>query len=138
MENCNLATTPLAASETLARDSGTLLGADDSFMYRSIVGGLQYLTLTRPDISFAVNKVCQFMSQPTDIYGESVKRILRYVKGTLQTGLSFHKSSSSVISIFTDADWAGCVDDRRSTSGFAVFVGQIGRASCRERVSSPV
>jgi histone deacetylase 1/2 len=123
MENCNPTSTPLRATEQLARNTGTLLGADDSFRYRSVVGGLQYLTLTRPDISFAVNKVCQFLSQPTDVHWEAVKRILRYVKGTLQTGLQIRKSSSTGISIFTDADWAGCVDDRRSTGGFAVFVG---------------
>jgi hypothetical protein len=123
MENCNPATTPLAVSETLSRNTGTLLNSDDSHRYRSVVGGLQYLTLTWLDISFAVNKVCQFLSQPTDVHWESVKRILRYVKGTLTTGLRIYKSSSTVISIFTDADWAGCVDDRRSTSGFAVFVG---------------
>ena len=57
------------------------------------------------------------------MHWESVKRILRYVKGTLETGLSFRRSPSTVISIFTDADWAGDVDDRRSTSGFAVFIG---------------
>jgi histone deacetylase 1/2 len=123
MENCNPTSTPLSATEPLARDTGTLLGADDSFRYRSVVGGLQYLTLTRPDISFAVNKVCQFLSQPTDVHWESVKRILRYIKGTLQTGLHIRKSPSTGISIFTDADWAGCVDDRRSTGGYAVFVG---------------
>jgi histone deacetylase 1/2 len=81
------------------------------------------LTLTRPDISFAVNKVCQFLSQPTEVHWEAVKRILRYVKGTLHTGLHIRKSPLHGVSIFTDADWAGCVDDRRSTSGFAVFVG---------------
>jgi histone deacetylase 1/2 len=107
----------------LARDTGTLLGADDFLRYRSVVGGLQYLTLTRPDISFAVNKVCQFLSQPTDVHWEAVKRILRYIKGTLQTSLQIRKSLSTGISIFTDADWAGCVDDRRSTGGYAVFVG---------------
>jgi histone deacetylase 1/2 len=75
------------------------------------------------NISFAVNKVCQFLSQPTDSHWEAVKRILRYVKGTLSTGLRFRKSSSTDINIYTDADWAGCVDDRRSTGGFAIFVG---------------
>ena len=54
---------------------------------------------------------------------EAVKRILHYVKGTLRTGLSFRKAASTSISIFTDADWAGCPDDRRSTGGFAIFVG---------------
>ncbi|XP_071681397.1 uncharacterized mitochondrial protein AtMg00810-like [Lolium perenne] len=88
-----------------------------------VVGSLAYLTLTRPDISFAVNKVCQFLSQPTEVHWEAVKRILRYVKGTLDTGLRIRRSLQQSVSIFTDADWAGDVDDRRSTSGFAVFVG---------------
>ena len=57
------------------------------------------------------------------MHWEAVKRILRYVKGTSHISLHFRKSPSTGISIFTDADWAGCVDDRRSTSGFAVFVG---------------
>ena len=88
-----------------------------------MVGGLQYLTLTRPDIFFAVNKVCQFLSKPTGIHWEAVKRILRYVKGTIDTGLRFTRSTSTLLSIFTDADWAGCTDYRRSTGGFAIFLG---------------
>ena len=75
MENCRATSTPLAAGDRLARESGTPFDADDSFRYRSVVGGLQYLTLTRPDLSFAVNKVCQFLSQPTDVHWEAVKRI---------------------------------------------------------------
>jgi len=62
MENCKPTSTPLSTSYQLARVSGQPLSTDDSFRYRSVVGGLQYLTLTRPDISFAVNKVCQFLS----------------------------------------------------------------------------
>ena len=81
------------------------------------------MTLTRPDLSFAVNKVCQYLSQPTDVHWEAVKRILRYIKGTLSMGLRIRKSPSTGVSVFTDADWAGRIDDRRSTSGFAVFVG---------------
>ena len=123
MENCKATSTPLATSESLSRHSGALLGRDDSFRYRSVVGALQYLTLTRPDISFAVNKVCQFLSQPTVDHWEAVKRILRYVKGTLDMGLRIRKSRFTGVSIFTDADWAGCVDDRHSTGGFAIFVG---------------
>jgi histone deacetylase 1/2 len=91
MENCKSTSTPLVTTERLSRDTGASLGTEDSFRYRSIVGGLQYLTLTRPNISFAVNKVCQFLSQPTEVHWEAVKRILRYVKGTLDTGLKFSK-----------------------------------------------
>jgi len=122
MENCRPVSTPLSVTEHLAREVGTPLGVEDATRYRSIVGGLQYLTLTRPDLSFAVNKVCQYLSQPTNEHWEAVKRILRYVKGTLSTGLRIRKSPSTGVGIFTDADWAGCIDDRRSTSGFAVFV----------------
>jgi histone deacetylase 1/2 len=123
LHKVNPTSTPLSATERLACDTSILLGADDSFRYRSVVGGMQYLTLTRPDISFAINKVCQYLSQPTDVHWEAVKRILRYVKGTLETGLQIRKSPSFGISIFTDADWVGCMDDRRSTGGYAIFVG---------------
>jgi len=88
-----------------------------------VVGALQYLTLTRPDISFAVNKVCQYLHAPTTIHWSAVKRILRYVSGTIKLGLKIKRSNSTLVSAFSDADWAGCVDDRRSTGGFAVFLG---------------
>jgi histone deacetylase 1/2 len=123
MENCKATSTPLATMDRLSRETGTTLGIEDSFRYRSVVGGLQYLTLTRPHLSFVVNKVCQFLSQPTDMHWEAVKRILRYVKGTLDMGLRIRKSPSTELSIYTDANWAGCVDDHRSTSGYAVYVG---------------
>ncbi|XP_071678159.1 uncharacterized mitochondrial protein AtMg00810-like [Lolium perenne] len=123
MENCNSISTPMSAIDKLAADIGTPLSDTDAFSYRSMVGGLQYLTLTRPDLSFAVNKVCQYLSKPTDIHWEAVKRILRYVRGTVTRGLLIRRSSSTVLSVFTDADWAGCADDRRSTSGFVVFLG---------------
>jgi histone deacetylase 1/2 len=85
----------------LSREQGHVLGDEDAFQYRSTVGGLQYFTLTRHDISFAVNKVCQFLSKPTDAHWEAVKRILHYVKGTVQTGLSIRKFASSLISSLT-------------------------------------
>lgn len=86
------------------------------------MGGLQYLTLTRLDIAFAVNKVCQYLKCPTTSHYTAVKRILRYVSGTLHLGLKI-ASLSSVVSAFSDADWTGCSDDRKSTGGFAIFYG---------------
>jgi hypothetical protein len=80
-------------------------------------------TLTRPDIAFSVNKVCQFLRAPTTVNWTAVKRILRYLRGTISLGLRISKSSSTVVSAFSDADWAGCPDDRRSTGGFAAYVG---------------
>jgi histone deacetylase 1/2 len=88
-----------------------------------VVGALQYLTLTRPDISFSVNKVCQFLHAPTTVHWVAVKRILRYVKHTTKLGLKIGKTTSLMVSGFSDADWAGSLDDRRSTGGFAIFVG---------------
>lgn len=123
MKNCKGVSSPMLVTDKLARDSGKPLNEEDTFKYRSMVGGLQYLTLTRPDISFPVNKVCQYLSMPTNVHWEAVKRILRYVKHTMSTGLPIRKSSSTLLSVFTDADWAGCLDSRRSTGGFGVFLG---------------
>jgi histone deacetylase 1/2 len=123
LKGCKTLPTPLLTSEKLSAYEGDPLGQDDSTQYRSIVGALQYLTLTRPDIAFLVNKVCQFLHAPTTIHWTVVKRILRYVSGTTSIGLTFRRSSPTLVSAFSDADWAGCVDDRRSTRGFAVYFG---------------
>jgi hypothetical protein len=96
---------------------------NDSTQYRSIVGALQYLTLTRPDISFAVNKVCQFLHSPTTIHWTAVKWILRYLKGSTKLGIQIYKSNSLLVSAYSDADWARCAYDRRSTGGYAVYLG---------------
>lgn len=110
MENCKPISTPMSVSNKLLQASGRALGENDIFKYRSMVGGLQYLTLTRPDISFAVNKVCQYLSKLIDVHWDAVKHILRYIKGTVNTGLSIRKSTSTLLSVFTDVDWAGCLD----------------------------
>jgi histone deacetylase 1/2 len=115
--------TPISTIDKLSLSDGVRLGPVDSTRYRSMVRALQYLTLTRPDISFAVNKVCQFLHAPTTTHWSAVKRIMRYIQGTLSMGLKVRRSASTIVSAFSDADWAGCVDDRRSTGGFAVFFG---------------
>jgi histone deacetylase 1/2 len=123
MTDCKAVSTPLSTSEKLSLHEGSLLGPEDATKYRSIVGVLQYLTLTRPDIAFSVNKVCQFLHAPTTVHWAAVKRILRYIKQNTQLGLNIHRSMSTLVSAFSDADWAGNVDDRKSTGGFAVFIG---------------
>jgi hypothetical protein len=123
MMECKPVNSPLSTSEKLSAHEGDLLGPQDATAYRSVVGGLQYLTLTRPDISFAVNKVCQYLHAPTTVHWATVKRILRYLKHTMEIGLKICKSSSLLVSAFSDADWAGDQDDRRSTGGYAVFLG---------------
>jgi histone deacetylase 1/2 len=119
-------TTPMSATETLSVTDGTPLSSEESTRYRNIVGGLQYLTMTRPDLSYAVNKVCQYLHSPRCTYWSAVKRILRYVKGTISHGLllrPFTTPARPLLSAFFDADWAGDPDDRRSTGGFAIFDG---------------
>lgn len=95
----------------------------DPSMYRSIVGALQYLTFTRPEIAYAVNTVCQFIHHPLDVHWQWVKRILRYLKGTMSCGLRLTKSSLNILSAYSDANWAGCPDTRRSITGYCVFLG---------------
>ena len=88
------------------------------------MGALKYLTFTRPDICFVVNRVCQFMHAPTDSHWAAVKRILRYLKGTTSYGFHITQGSSFALHGFTDADWASSIDDRKSTGGYLVFFGQ--------------
>ena len=98
----------------------------DPSAYRSIVGALQYATITRPEISFSVNKVCQFMANPNEDHWKAVKRILRYLKGTIEYGLllSPHSYNHPVpLVAFCDGDWGSDPDDRRSTSGSCIFFG---------------
>jgi hypothetical protein len=123
MSTCKAAPTPLAASVKISAHEGEPLTSEESTKYHSIVGALQYLTLTRPDISFSVNKVCQYLHLPTSIHWTAVKRILRFLKHTLGHGLHIRCSTSTMVSAFLDAVWAGCSDDRKSTCGFAVFLG---------------
>ncbi|GJV45835.1 ribonuclease H-like domain-containing protein [Tanacetum coccineum] len=84
---------------------------------------LQYLTFTRPDISYAVQQICLYMHDPRDPHFTALKRILRYVRGTIDHGLQLYVSSTSQLTAYTDADWAGCPVTRRSTSGYCVFLG---------------
>ncbi|KAK1667332.1 hypothetical protein QYE76_055491 [Lolium multiflorum] len=123
MLKCSSASTPMAANERLCAEDGDLLSDEDATLYRSLVGGLQYLTLTRPDLSFSVNRVCQYLHAPRSSHWSAVKRILRYVHGTVAHGLLVQPSRSDALSAYSDADWAGSLDDRRSTGGFALFHG---------------
>jgi len=121
MANCKPATT-LADSKVKCSSSDGVPMKEASW-YRSMASVLQYLTLTRPDISYAIQQVCLHMHAPMECHGAMLKRILRYIKGTTTLGLHLHAAKSPTITAYTDADWAGCPDTRRSTSGFAVFLG---------------
>ncbi|XP_042497575.1 uncharacterized mitochondrial protein AtMg00810-like [Macadamia integrifolia] len=112
---------PMSSSTKLSRNCGTPM--TEPSLYRSAVGALQYATLTRPNISFSVNKVCQFLHSPTEEHWQAIKRILRYLKDTVAHGLLISKTTSQRLMAFSDANWAGCIDDHRYTGGFAIFIG---------------
>jgi hypothetical protein len=123
MTTCKPAPTPLSSSSKFSAHDGVLLSPEDATKYHIVIGALQYLTLTRPNISFSVNKVCQYLHAPISVHWTAVKRVLRFLKDTISSAFLIRRSSSTMISAFSDADWAGCTDDRKSTGGFAVFLG---------------
>uniref|UniRef100_A0A803QFQ1 Reverse transcriptase Ty1/copia-type domain-containing protein n=1 Tax=Cannabis sativa TaxID=3483 RepID=A0A803QFQ1_CANSA len=87
-------------------------------VYRSAIGALQYLCHTRPDIAFAVNKLSQFLQAPTTSHWSAVKKVLRYLKGTIHHGLHIGFSDHLGLVGYSDVDWACCLDDRRSIAEY--------------------
>ncbi|GKB16092.1 zinc finger, CCHC-type containing protein [Tanacetum coccineum] len=120
MLDCNPTKSPMEHKLKLLKEEGELVNPTE---YRSIVGGLRYLTHTRPDISFAVGIVSRFMEKPTVKHLQAVKRILRYVKGTLGYGLKYSKGEKNItLTGYTDSDLANDVNDRKSTGGMVFYV----------------
>lgn len=113
-------TTPISTSEVMSKSIGTLL--DDGTQYRT-VGALHYTTMTHLDITFVVNKLCQYMHSPTDVHWKAVKRLLRYLLATISHGLFFTPESTLQLQYFSDSDWGGCNDDCRSTNSYVVYMG---------------
>ncbi|KAK4352439.1 hypothetical protein RND71_027957 [Anisodus tanguticus] len=95
----------------------------DPTRYRSLARALQYLTFTRPDIAYVVQQVCLFMHDPRVKHMNALKRIIRYIQNTLNYDLHLYPSSTSTLVSYTNADWGGCPDTRRSTSGYCMFLG---------------
>ncbi|GKF75208.1 hypothetical protein Tco_0224652, partial [Tanacetum coccineum] len=91
--------------------------------FRGMVGSLMYLTGSRPDLVFAVCMCARYQAKPTKKHFEAIKRIFRYLKGTIHMGLWYPKDNTMSLTAYADADHAGCQDLRRSTSGSAQFLG---------------
>ena len=120
MAECKPCVTPV---DTQGKVSAAGPPVADPTAYRSLAGALQYLIFTRPNIAYAVQQVCLHMHDPREPHLTAMKRILRYLRGTIDFGLLLRRSSTTELRVYTDADWAGCPDTRRSTSGYAVFLG---------------
>jgi hypothetical protein len=114
MIDCKSCVTPVGIQAKVAADSGPLV--KDPTQFWSLADALQYLTFTRPDISYAVQQVCLHMHDPREPHLVAVKRILRYLQGTPEFGLVLRWSSIFDLVVYTDAGWAGCPDTCRSTS----------------------
>ncbi|WMV10015.1 hypothetical protein MTR67_003400, partial [Solanum verrucosum] len=106
----------------------------DAHLYRSVIGALQYVTITRLEISYAVNQLCQFMQSSTIAHWSADKRILRYLKRSIPDGLLLRPVSDSCLMAFSDAGWMSDLDDSRSQHGFTLFyVGNLISWSSRKQ-----
>ncbi|GKA76080.1 hypothetical protein Tco_0782458 [Tanacetum coccineum] len=113
--------TPLVEKSKLDED---LQGKQvDATLYRGMIGSLMYLTSSRPDLIYAVCLCARYQAKPTEKHLQAVKRIFRYLKGTINMGLWYSKDTGISLTAYADADHAGCQDTRRSTSGSAQFLG---------------
>ncbi|GKV25827.1 hypothetical protein SLEP1_g35210 [Rubroshorea leprosula] len=121
MQDAKPVSTPLASTCTLHLHSGNPL--PDGSEYLQLLGSLQYLAMMRPELSFAVNWLSQFMHQPTIVHWQAAKRVLRYLRGTCFHGLLLRPQPSLSLHAFSDADWAGDRSSFVSTTGYLVFLG---------------
>jgi hypothetical protein len=95
----------------------------DQRSYRSMIGSLLYITTSHPDIMHVVGMVGRFQSSPRQSHLQATKRIFRYLKETMTYGLWYHRNQNFQLTAYSDADWANCVDERKSTSGGEFFLG---------------
>jgi hypothetical protein len=121
MEECNPAETPIPLGTKLSKkDEGPTV---DPTLYNILVGNLLYLTATRPGIMYAASLVSRFMESPKDSHWKMAKQILRYVAGTLNFGIWYTKSNSKQLSSYTNSDFVGSLNDRKSTFGHVFHLG---------------
>ncbi|XP_021771327.1 uncharacterized protein LOC110735443 [Chenopodium quinoa] len=113
---------PIDSHLKLSADKGTPL--PDPARYQQLLGKLIYLKITRPDISFIVQLLSQFMHSPTSTHMQAVKRLLRYLAGTVSQGVLLDSTSAAELAAYYDSDWASCPTARRSTTGYCILLGK--------------
>ncbi|KAJ4710130.1 Retrovirus-related Pol polyprotein from transposon TNT 1-94 [Melia azedarach] len=121
MQHCKPTSTPLIVNQKLTKFDGDTKA--DAFRYRSLVGSLLYLSAIRPDIMFATSLLSRFMQNPSQVHFGAGRRVLRYLKGTHDLGILFKPEAELNLFGYVDSDWAGCIDDGKSTLGYAFSVG---------------
>nr|GEZ64476.1 uncharacterized mitochondrial protein AtMg00810-like [Tanacetum cinerariifolium] len=121
-ESCDPVDTPMVEKYKLDEDREGK--AVDPSYYRGMIGTLLYLTASRPDLQFAICMCARYQARPTEKHVHAVKRIFRYLRGTVHRGLWYPKDCSVALTAFADADHSGYQDTRRSTSGSVQFLGE--------------
>ena len=122
LEDSKPVNTPMATRHKLSKNDES--AKVNQAMYRSVIGKLQYIVHSRLKISLAVGIVERFSANPRENYLMAVKRIMRYLKGIDDFGLYYKRSDKFELNAYTDADWGGNIDDRKRTSGGALFLGK--------------
>nr|GEW52510.1 putative RNA-directed DNA polymerase [Tanacetum cinerariifolium] len=120
MEDCNSVKSPMVPGCKLVKDD--LSGFVDATMYKQMVGCIMYLAATRPDVMFVVGQLCRYMETPTEQHMAAMKKVLRYIQGTKELGIFYRKGGSDQLVAYSDSDYAGDHDNRRSTSGYVCFL----------------
>ncbi|RVW32090.1 Retrovirus-related Pol polyprotein from transposon RE2 [Vitis vinifera] len=121
MERSKSVATPLVVNEKLTNNEVNIKA--DASVYRSLIGSLLYLFATRPDLMFSASLLSRFMHSPSKIHFGVAKRVLRYIRGTFGYGLWFVKKESKELQGYANSDWAGSLDDSKSTSGYSFSFG---------------
>jgi hypothetical protein len=121
MDSCNAVNTPVATRLKLSKErEGKHV---NSTMYKSLVGSLRYLTMTRPDILHGIGLVSHYMKTPRESHWLTAKRILRYIKGTLNFGLFYTYGENAELVGYSDSEWGGDQDERKSTTVHVFYLG---------------
>ena len=120
MEKSNSVHNPIVPGFKLVKDEGGV--KVDKTYYKQIMGSLTYLAATRPDMMFMVSLISRYMENPTELHLQATKRVLRYLKGTTGFGIFYKKGGDDELVAYTDNDYAGDLEDRKSTSGYVFLL----------------
>jgi len=120
MDKSNSVHNPIVPSFRLVKDEGGV--KVDKTCYKQIVGSLMYLIATRPDMMFVVSIIIRYMENPTELHLQVAKRVLRYLKGTIDFGIFYKKGGDDELVAYTDSDYAGDLEDKKSTSGYVFLL----------------